>query len=347
MVGTVPRWSRSSTSSNGTARASPWTTCRSRWQGRGRRLPRAERRRQEHHAPHPLRLPRNDERQGHGRRARRHRPTRTTRGDASGTCPRRCRSTPRCASSEYLAFRAELKRVARRERARSVDDAMEQANVTDVANVAHRQALEGLPPARRARRRARRQAADPHPRRAHRRARPEPDPRGARRHQGARARAHGPPLDAHPERGRGELHARARHRPGQARRRGGDARHPQHAPRAGGRRDRARRTIDELVARPERRSTASRRSTRIETSHGERRRRRLPLHAGAKTLADAQVARGDGAVVAALVARGHRRPRGARRRRLARGRLRATSPAPRATRRATPRRGRVRAGAAA
>lgn len=37
--------------------------------------------------------------------------------------------------AEYLAFRAELKRVPRRDRAAHVDDAMAKANVTDVANV--------------------------------------------------------------------------------------------------------------------------------------------------------------------------------------------------------------------
>jgi ABC-2 type transport system ATP-binding protein len=36
---------------------------------------------------------------------------------------------------EYLAFRAELKRVARKDRASFVDDSMEKANVADVANV--------------------------------------------------------------------------------------------------------------------------------------------------------------------------------------------------------------------
>jgi ABC-2 type transport system ATP-binding protein len=37
--------------------------------------------------------------------------------------------------AEYLAFRAELKRVPRKDRASSVDEAMEKANVDDVANV--------------------------------------------------------------------------------------------------------------------------------------------------------------------------------------------------------------------
>ena len=42
---------------------------------------------------------------------------------------------PEMRVAEYLAFRAELKRVARGDRATFVDDAMEKANVTDVANV--------------------------------------------------------------------------------------------------------------------------------------------------------------------------------------------------------------------
>jgi ABC-2 type transport system ATP-binding protein len=42
---------------------------------------------------------------------------------------------PEMRVAEYLAFRAELKRVARGDRAAFVDDAMEKANVVDVANV--------------------------------------------------------------------------------------------------------------------------------------------------------------------------------------------------------------------
>lgn len=42
---------------------------------------------------------------------------------------------PEMRVAEYLAFRAELKRVARRDRAAFVDDAMTKANVDDVANV--------------------------------------------------------------------------------------------------------------------------------------------------------------------------------------------------------------------
>jgi ABC-2 type transport system ATP-binding protein len=42
---------------------------------------------------------------------------------------------PEMRVAEYLAFRAELKRVARRDRAAFVDDAMKKANVDDVANI--------------------------------------------------------------------------------------------------------------------------------------------------------------------------------------------------------------------
>ncbi|MBS2017895.1 MAG: ABC transporter ATP-binding protein [Deltaproteobacteria bacterium] len=42
---------------------------------------------------------------------------------------------PEMRVTEYLTFRAELKRVARGERRAAVDDAMQKANVTDVANV--------------------------------------------------------------------------------------------------------------------------------------------------------------------------------------------------------------------
>jgi ABC-2 type transport system ATP-binding protein len=42
---------------------------------------------------------------------------------------------PEMRVAEYLAFRAELKRVARRDRAGFVDDAMQKANVDDVANI--------------------------------------------------------------------------------------------------------------------------------------------------------------------------------------------------------------------
>ena len=129
---------------------------------------------------------------------------------------------PEMRVAEYLAFRAELKRVPRRDRAGFVDDAMAEGQRRRRRERPHRQPLEGLPAARRPRRCARRASAAPHPRRADGRARPEPDPRGPRRHPRPRQGAHGPPLDAHPERGRGQLQPRRRHREGQARRRGHD-----------------------------------------------------------------------------------------------------------------------------
>ena len=122
---------------------------------------------------------------------------------------------PEMRVAEYLKFRAELE--ARRAQAiarASCRDAMGKASVDDVANVVIGQPVEGLSPARRPRRRARRASAAPRPRRADGGARSEPDPRGARGHPRAREGAHGPPLDAHPERGRGELQSRRRHRDG-------------------------------------------------------------------------------------------------------------------------------------
>ena len=121
---------------------------------------------------------------------------------------------------------------------------MEQGRRPRRGQQAHRHALQGVPPARRARRRARR-ASRPiaHPRRADGRARPEPDPRGARPR--ARARPRATPSCCRrtsSARSRRCCDARPRHPPGASSSpRGATEDIRAHAPRAGRRaRDRAR-----------------------------------------------------------------------------------------------------------
>ena len=93
--------------------------------------------------------------------------TRSRRAGASGTCPRACPLYPEMRVVEYLRFRAELKRVPRAPAAaRWVDDAMGKAGVARRRAQAHRAPVQGLPAARRARRRHRRAPAHRHPRRA-------------------------------------------------------------------------------------------------------------------------------------------------------------------------------------
>ena len=142
---------------------------------------------------------------------------------------------------DYLTFVARIKGVPRAERKARVD-AVDGAH----AHRRHgqpplRQAVEGLPAARRPRAGAAAQSRRPHPRRADRRPRPEADHRDAAAHQGARRRPHDHPEHAHPSGSQPDLPARRHHQQGPGGRRR-HARQPDVAParlgddvRAGGR----------------------------------------------------------------------------------------------------------------
>ena len=126
---------------------------------------------------------------------------------------------------EYLDFVARIKGVPPAERNSARRRAMERTRIADMANRALRQAVEGLPPARRPRAGAPAQPGRAHPRRADRRPRPEADHRDARAHSKPRRRPHDHPEHAHPSRGRADLPARRHHQQG-ARGRGRHARQP-------------------------------------------------------------------------------------------------------------------------
>ena len=123
---------------------------------------------------------------------------------------------------DYVTFVARIKGVPSREVRGRVDEVMRRTHVADMAGAALRQALEGLPAARRP-------GPGPHPqprgagaRRADRRARPQADHRVAAAHQGAGRQPHGGAQHAHPPRGLADLPAGGHHQQGAGR--GG--RHP-------------------------------------------------------------------------------------------------------------------------
>ena len=120
---------------------------------------------------------------------------------------------------EYLTFVAQIKGVASGERKARVD-------AGDGAHVGRRhggpplrQALEGLPPARRPGAGAPAQSRRAGARRADGRPRSEADHRDPPAHQGTGRRSHDHPEHAHPARGRADLPARGHHQQGQGRRR--------------------------------------------------------------------------------------------------------------------------------
>ena len=140
--------------------------------------------------------------QGDRRRLRRLRaaargqaPHRLPAGDAAAL-PRHDR--PRVPRRSSPASRACPRASARRASTR----VMERTRVADMAEPALREALEGLPAARRPRAGADSQPRRADPRRADRRPRPEADHRDARADQGAGRRPHHHPQHAHPPRGR-------------------------------------------------------------------------------------------------------------------------------------------------
>ena len=116
--------------------------------------------------------------------------------------------------------------------------------------------------------------------------------------------AHGPPLDAHPERGRGELQSRRRDREGQARRRRHDGRPREQASRGRALARRARRPRRGARRRSLRAGSRRRRSTRATQAGAARRPTRTHSLLVAKKLDDAGVARATEQAVAALVAAG-------------------------------------------
>ena len=93
---------------------------------------------------------------------------------------------------------------------------MERTRIADMAKRALRQAVEGLPAARRPGAGAAAQPGRPDPRRADGGPRPEADHRDARADQGAGRRSHDHPEHAHPARGQPDLPARRHHQQGQA-----------------------------------------------------------------------------------------------------------------------------------
>ena len=95
---------------------------------------------------------------------------------------------------------------------------MERTRIADMAQPPLRQALEGLPAARRPRAGAAPQPRRADPRRADGRPRPEADHRDAAADQGAGRRPHDHPQHAHPSRGQPDLPARRHHQQGQGRR---------------------------------------------------------------------------------------------------------------------------------
>ena len=166
--------------------------------GRGRGLLGAEWRRKEHDASRPRRVSGDDERQSHRGRRRRH--DRLLRRSLAHRLHARGRpALPRDARVRVprVPSRAEGGPPERAPRQRRFGDGEGKRHRR--REPPHRKAVEGLPAARRPRRRPRGQTAAPRPRRADRGARPQPDRRSPRRHQSARSRAHGPPLDAHPQ----------------------------------------------------------------------------------------------------------------------------------------------------
>ena len=122
---------------------------------------------------------------------------------------------------DYLLFCARIKGIARGDRAARVNAVMERTRVADMAEAPVRQAVEGLPAARRPRAGAAQQPRGADPRRADGRAGPEADHRDARTDQGPRRRPHGGAQHAHPARGQPDLPARGHHQQGQ----GGGGRH--------------------------------------------------------------------------------------------------------------------------
>ena len=132
---------------------------------------------------------------------------------------------PEMTVRDYLDFVARIKGVPRAERkarVKSVDGAH--------AGRRHgqpplRQALEGIPAARRARAGAAAQPGGADPRRADGGPRPEADHRDAAAHQGARGRPHGHPEHAHPSGSQPDLPPRRHHQQG-AGGRGGHAGEP-------------------------------------------------------------------------------------------------------------------------
>ena len=114
---------------------------------------------------------------------------------------------------EYLDFVARIKGVPPRERKPARHDGHGADPRRGHGGPALREALEGLPAARRPGAGAHPQPGRADPRRADRRARPEADHRDARPDPQPRRRSHHRPQHAHPSRGRPDLPARRHHQP--------------------------------------------------------------------------------------------------------------------------------------
>ena len=261
-----------------------------------------------------------------------------------GYLPENVALYPEMRVEEYLAYRGKLEGLSRADAQASDPRGARPLPARRRAAADHRHAVEGLPPARRARRRHPARAAGAGARRADGGARPQADHRHPRAHPRAGPRPHAAAVDPHPARGRAALPARADHRQG-AHRRPGHAGEPARAlarqpPRAGAAQGRSagRRRCARRGARHRRR--AARRGDGRPLAARLRRQRRparggLPPRRRAR-LGAARAGRGEG------VARGHlrasddagrrRRPRARRRRqRLGAGGARAgtDSPTPR------------------
>ena len=114
---------------------------------------------------------------------------------------------------EYVAFRAALCGVPASARRARVDEAIQKCFVDDVATKPIGNLSKGYRQRVGPRGGARPPPEGPRPRRADRRPRPAADRQGARPHPRPEEGPHGPPLDAHPSRGRGPLRPRPHHRP--------------------------------------------------------------------------------------------------------------------------------------
>ena len=148
-------------------------------QGRDRRLPRPQRRRQDHDHAHP----------DHASCPPPAASPRVAGFDVMnqsidvrrniGYLPESVPLYPEMRVEEYLTYRAKLKGVDRKIRQKRIEDMPGALPPPRGAPPADRHAVEGLSPARRPGRRHGPRPAHPHPRRADRRPRPDPDPRDA------------------------------------------------------------------------------------------------------------------------------------------------------------------------
>ena len=182
--------------------------------GRDRRAPGPERGRQDHDDADADDVPPADQRPSEPRRARRAR--RAAGGPPQGraTCPRTCRSIPRCGSASTWTSGPSSRTCPAPGGAAAIGHVIERCKLGEVEDRILGQLSQGLPPAGRTGRGDGSRSRYPDPRRADGRARPDPDPRGPRLDPRAGRPAHDPAFDAHHVGSRGRLRAGDHHRAG-------------------------------------------------------------------------------------------------------------------------------------